>query len=267
MFDDFGRRLPSNEDRIFGDTPSFYYKLKQPDIDYDLILNRAIKHDLCGKNISTSNFKSVANSLLNKLKKNNDFSPLLNGVHIPFIYHETNKIIDLGKNLEEKILPALKESFTQKFPKAHFKAVLQSDSELRSNINPHPDTRYDEFLNDSLDGVIGWYFPQAFQEFDINSQRSQMIKLPELNDLKMCLSGGMDIGAAVVSTPELLISKDHYTPILCMSGLVHSDERLILLLKSYGPHMEFWCMSQMLSKKTTQVSEQWAGGLTVFSKF
>ena len=82
----------------------------------------------------------------------------------------------------------------------------------------------------------------------------------------MCLSGAMDIGAAVVGFPELLISKDHYTPILCMSSLVHSDKRLILALKSYGPHMEFWCMTQMLSKKTTQVSEQWAGGLTIFSE-
>ena len=83
----------------------------------------------------------------------------------------------------------------------------------------------------------------------------------------MCLSGGMDIGAAVVGSPELLINKDHYSPILCMSSFVHSDERLVLLLKAYGPHMEFWCMTQMLSKHTTQVSEQWAGGLTIFSEF
>ena len=52
-----------------------------------------------------------------------------------------------------------------------------------------------------------------------------------------------------------------------MSSFVHSDERLVLLLKAYGPHMEFWCMTQMLSKNTTQVSEQWAGGLTIFSEF
>ena len=51
-----------------------------------------------------------------------------------------------------------------------------------------------------------------------------------------------------------------------MSAFVHSDERLILVLKSYGPHMEFWCMTQMLSKHTTQVSEQWSGGLTLFDE-
>ena len=267
LFNDFGRRLPSDDDRLFGDKPSYYYKLNQPNIDYDLILERAKKYNFCSNDLSISSFKSKADLLFKKLKQDNNFNSLTNGVHIPFIYRHSDIKNDLGTSLEEKVLPAIKESFTNKFPEAHFKAVLQSNSELHGNIKLHPDSRYDKFLNRSLNGVIGWYFPQAFQEFDINSQRSQMLKLPELDDLEMCLSGGMDIGAAVIGVPELLISKDHYTPILCMSAFVHSDERLILLLKSYGPHMEFWCMTQMLSKNTTQVSEQWAGGLTIFSEF
>jgi hypothetical protein len=76
----------------------------------------------------------------------------------------------------------------------------------------------------------------------------------------------MDIGAALIGSPELLISDQFYTPILCMSAFAHSDERLVLLVKAYGPHLEFWCMTQMLSKHTTQVSEQWAGGLTIFTE-
>ena len=266
LFDDFGRRLPSDGDRLFSDKPSFYYKLNQPNFDYNLILERAKKYNLCSNLLSASDFKSKAETLLNKLKKNDNFVSLTNGVHVPFIYHHSDIKDDLGITLEDKILPALKGAFTEKFPDAHFKAVLQSNSELRGNIKVHPNSGYDGFLNASLDGNIGWYFPQAFQEFDIDSQRLQIAKLPELDGVKMCLSGAMDIGAAVVGFPELLISKDHYTPILCMSSLVHSDKRLILALKSYGPHMEFWCMTQMLSKKTTQVSEQWAGGLTIFSE-
>ena len=69
LFTDFGRRLPSDDDRVFGPTPSFYYKLKQPDINYDLILKRAKKYNLCKNDLSTADFKSVADSLLNKLKK------------------------------------------------------------------------------------------------------------------------------------------------------------------------------------------------------
>ena len=47
LFDDFGRRLPSDGDRLFSDKPSFYYKLNQPDIEYDLILKRSIKYNFC----------------------------------------------------------------------------------------------------------------------------------------------------------------------------------------------------------------------------
>ncbi|MDC0126866.1 hypothetical protein OAI28_01135 [Methylophilaceae bacterium] len=267
LFDDYGRRIPTVNDRVFRKEPSFYYKINQPNFDFNSILERAKKNLIGVDNLSAADFESKANSLLKKLKDNEDFSLLTNGVHVPFIYRNTSKGVDLGKNLEETILPALKESFTERFPDAHFKAVLQSNSELQNNIKVHPGSRYDKFLDDSFNGVIGWYFPQAFQEFDIDSQRNQMSKLPEINNVKMCLSGGMDIGAAVVGSPELLINKDHYSPILCMSSFVHSDERLVLLLKAYGPHMEFWCMTQMLSKNTTQVSEQWAGGLTIFSEF
>ena len=79
-----------------------------------------------------------------------------------------------------------------------------------------------------------------------------------------CLSGGIDICAALIGVPELLISDENYAPILCMSSYVHDDSRLVLLLKSYGPHLEFWCMTQMLSKNVTQVSEQWSGGVSIF---
>ena len=266
LFDDFGRRLPSNDDRVFGPKPSNYYKLKQPDISYNSILERLKENNLQIKNISSDDFKKHAESLLIKIKETDAFAALLNGVHIPFFYSDENPRSDLGTKLEEKILPALKSSFTERFPEAHFKAVLQSDSELKENISIEPNSGYDAFLDDCSDGVIGWYFPQAFQEFDIESQRKQMSKFPQNNNLKMCLSGGIDIGAAITGSPDLLIDKDFYTPILCMSSFVHIDERLILILKAYGPHMEFWLMTQMLSKYTKQVSEQWAGGITIYTK-
>ena len=265
LFDDFGRRLPAHGDRVFGDKPSFYYKLNQPKIDYELIFQRAKKYGLCPGNLSQTHFQTKATELLDSIKKDDNFSQLTKGVHIPFIYFNS-KIKDIGTDLEERILPALKNSFTDRFPNSHFKAVLQSDSELKNNISVHPDSAYTNFIDDSSDGIIGWYFPQVFQEFDIESQRAQIKKLPDIQEAKLCLSGGMDISATLISSPELLIDKDHYTPILCMSAYVHKDERLILVLKAYGPHMEFWCMTQMLSKYTQQVSEQWAGGLTIYTK-
>ena len=64
---------------------------------------------------------------------------------------------------------------------------------------------------------------------------------------------------------ELLVNIDDYPPVLCLSALKLSDERLMLCFKAYGQHLEFWCMSQMLAPGQKQVSEQWSGGLTVFA--
>lgn len=266
-FDDLGRRVPTNNVRVFGETPSQYYKLSQPDFNYSSILERSNKFNIAPKEITADKFQLKAESLINILKSNSDFANLLKGVHIPFVYRHSESESDLGANLENIVLPNLQKSFNERYPDAHFKAVLQSNSELHGNISLDPTSRYEEFMNTSAKGVVGWYFPQALQEYDIKSQRLQMSNLPTLRDVGICLSGGMDISAALIGLPELLISEEFYTPILCMSAFVHSDERLVLLLKSYGPHMEFWCMTQMLSKHTTQVSEQWAGGLTVFTEF
>jgi len=89
--------------------------------------------------------------------------------------------------------------------------------------------------------------------------------LPTFDGGKVCLSGGLDTCAALIGSPEILHSEDFYMPILIMSSYVYQDDRMVLLVKAYGPHLEFWCLSQMLTKKVTQVSEQWTGGLTLFN--
>jgi len=171
----------------------------------------------------------------------------------------------LGTDLEIFQLQKLKDSFGDKFPESHFKAVLQSDSKLKNNIILEPGVGYENFIDlAKKKTVVGWYFPQAFQEYDISSQRMRLAELPLPSDFNFCLSGGKDVCAALTGSPDLLISEEHYAPILCLSAYVHSDPRLILLIKSYGPHMEFWCMTQILSKGVMQVSEQWSGGITVY---
>ena len=266
-FDDHGRRVPTEDVRVFAEKTSQYYRLNQPDYNYSDILERSDKFNIAPKKVSAEQFQLKAESLLDVIKSNDDFAGLLNGVHIPFVYKHSKVENDLGANFENLILQNLQQSFNDRYPEAHFKAVLQSDTELNGNISLDPLSRYENFLDTSEQGVVGWYFPQVLQEYDIKSQRSQMGSLPKLPGAGVCLSGGMDIGAALIGTPELLVSSEFYCPILCMSAFAHSDERMILVLKSYGPHLEFWCMTQMLSKHTTQVSEQWAGGLTVFAKF
>lgn len=251
--------------RVFGKKPSFYYRLVQPAIDYRQILDRYKQIDAAPASLTEADFKSRAEFLLEKIKVSPNYANLLHGVHIPLVCWQEDQEPDIGANLESTLLPKLHKSFVSRYPDAHFKAVLQSNSVLPGNITLDPNSRYDAFLAAcEKSPVIGWYFPQALQEFDVNSQRLQMASLPPLEGANLCLSGGKDICAALTGTPDLLISDEFYAPVLCMSAYVHKDPRLVLLLKSYGPHMEFWCMTQMLTSDTPQVSEQWAGGLTVF---
>lgn len=265
IFDDNGRRVPGKDARVFGSAPSFYYKLNQPAINYELILNRSKRFNSVPEDVTPRDFKSKAEALLEKIKANDAYANLLKGVKVPFITGRKTRGSDLGEELERDLLPGLKESFGALFPEAHFKAVLQSNSELPGNVSLASGSRYQGLISAVEEGaIVGWYFPQALQEFDIQSQRTQMISLPEMEGVNVCLSGGIDICAAVAGIPDLLISDEFYTPILCMSAYSHSDPRLVLLLKAYGPHMEFWCMTQMLTKNTTQISEQWAGGLTAY---
>lgn len=264
-FDENGRRIPGEGARVFGSDPSFYYKLNQPDIEYGLILNRIKQFSFQEVNTSPSAFKAEAEALLKKIQDSEDYSGLLKGIKVPFVIGKKARSLDLGEELETDLLPSLQNSFNTQFPESHFKAVLQSNSELRGNLTIAAGSRYQELISATeTEDVVGWYFPQALQEFDISSQRDQMASLPEIQGAKICLSGGIEICSAISGLPDLLISEEFYTPILCMSAYTHADPRLVLLLKAYGPHMEFWCMTQMLTPNITQVSEQWSGGITIY---
>lgn len=266
-FSNLGRRIPETGMRVFNQTPSEYYRLNQPTLAYSEILGRLKKQDLAPAEVSDKSFESTAQSLLGLIESSYDFRHLLNGVHVPFVYADKHKLSDLGNHLEDHLLPSVQKSFNEVFPQSHFKAVLQSNSQLKGSVNIASHSGYESFVESSKQGaVVGWYFPQALQEFDVESQRRQMSSLPQLKEAHVCLSGAIDICAAVVGSPQLLISEDFYTPILCMSALEHIDPRMVLLLKAYGPHLEFWCMTQMLTKELTQVSEQWSGGLCIFKR-
>ena len=253
--------------RVFSEKPNYYYKIEKPKIDYPTILERSKKFNGLRQDFSLNEFKEKAQGLLEDIKEDQNYENLLKGVHVPFVFEHISKEQDVGRVLEDVLLPNLKNSFLDKYPENHFKAILQSDSKLPEQIKLDSTSNYRNLINASkLGPVVGWYFPQAFQEYDVKSQRSQLRYLESPKNTEICLSGGMDIISSLIGCPELLISENHYSPILCMSAYVHSDPRLVLLLKAYGPHLEFWCMTQMLTKETTQVSEQWAGGISIFTK-
>ncbi len=141
---------------------------------------------------------------------------------------------------------------------------MQGGSTLSGNLRVDERSRYKNLLDTATESdLIGWYFPQALQQFDIESQVKQIEELPHESGL--CLSGPMEVLAANIGKPNLLLNEEGYTPILTMPAVKHVDEKLTLALKSYGPHLEFWCLSNELAPGVKQVSEQWSGGISLYS--
>ena len=264
LFDGHGRRLPFEGMRVFEKVSRRYYQFDQPDVDFDAVLNRIYEHAHVGSVISPETFKAVCLDLLQELKDDASLAGILNGVHVPFVCPQMSADVDIGEEFEKDFLAAVGSSFVGAFPQYHFKATVQGDLGLGRNLRVAEGSRYEHFLNARRQGVVvGWYFPGALQAYDVASQRSQMATLPLPESL--VLSGGFDAAVALAGSPDLLMNRQAYPPVLCLSGFQHTDKRLMLCFKAYGQSLEFWCLSQMLTPTTTQVSEQWAGGLTCFT--
>jgi hypothetical protein len=251
--------------RVFGKVLRRYYRLKQPEIRFDAVLSRLDGHAGLGGAISAQQFESACQELKDAAKDDASLSGLFNGVHVPFVCPQTNQEADLGKEFEEHWLAAVQRSFVKSNPQHHFKRNLQGASPTLSEaLRVAEGSRYENLLRARKEGaVVGWYFPTALQEYDIASQRAQMRSLPLPETL--VLSGGLDAAAALVGSPDLLMNTETYPPVLCLSGFAHKDPRLMLCFKAYGLSLEFWLLGQMLVPGVTQVSEQWTGGLTMFT--
>lgn len=262
-FNENGRRKLTAPYRVFDSNNLDYYQIKYKESDFDSIIENYRAANYISSEGDIGKFKEITSKLKNKYSSKPAYAGLFNGVRVPFILPKLDAGKDLGRALIEDRLPLVENSFKKRYPAAHFKAVMQGGSTLHGNLKVSANSRYEEFLGAAADGpLVGWYFPQALQQFDIDSQTRQMAELPA--EPGVCLSGPAEILSAVIGKPDLLINEEGYSPILCMSAVTHSDERLALVLKAYGPHMEFWCLSQMLVPGVRQVSEQWAGGMTIY---
>ena len=260
-----GRNNPSKNCRVFSDVPKEFYKIDPLNIDYAAQHELAVANGLVSDSLDLSDVKAELTGVMDAIAGSEDYQNLLNGPAIPFCLSIPDGNDDLGTQLEDYWLPLLKKEYERQVPGTYFKATLQGDTELKESLTVSENSGYDGFLAKSANSTVaGYFFPTAFQEFDIKSQRARIADLPRLGDLEMCLSGPFEMIYSLIAYPKLLFSEDKYSPILCASALEHSDPRMVRMFKSYGPHLEFWLMTQMLTPTKTQVSEQWSGGITVF---
>jgi len=256
MFDSKGIFIPNSTHKVYSYPPSDYYRF-----NLDSVTN-TIKSISQANKVSIEKISSSLNELRSDIDQDQFLHNIVNGPSLPF-YIQRNVKSDIGAILQNDLLPQLDSSFRESFPSSHFKIITQDKQHLSGRLLPTPESGYHAFFDQiNSNDVIGFYFPAAFPQFAISAQRQAFISIP--SSLNICLSGPLDIVSAVTSFPTLLINPVHYSPILCMSGVHHVDHRLEAVLKSYGPHLELWILSNLLIHGLEQVSEQWYGGLTVY---
>lgn len=260
MFDAQGFFIPTTESRVFSYPPTNYYRLNQSHSFRELLDNLAHRYCL---NIDTLN--TQADALLRQLTNDvNLSSSSVTEIPIKPFFIKKQSILDIGSYLEDELLVELQSQFLSLYPSSHFKVISQDKNRLSSRIRPVDQTNYNYLLK-ALDrsDVFGLYLPLAFFQHSVSSQRSSFTALKSANNI--CLSGPIDIISSLINEPSLLIDNESYSPILCMSGVNHADPRLELCIKSYGPHLEMWILSNVLTPGVEQISEQWSGGITIFT--
>jgi len=258
MFDTRGHFIPGQDLSFFAYPPSNFYQL-------NLQSTRDIIHSIARLySIDRLSLSSSFDQLHSNITEDHSLASCLSGPHLPF-YLPASDITDVGTRLVEEVLPILSNEFTSTDLDAHFKAVIQDKKQLPNRLQPYPGTRYDELLKaNSNSPVVGFFFPLAFNQFSVSSQRKAFSLIQ--SNLSITLSGPLEICSALSASPRLLMHTESYSPILCMSGVQHVDQRLTCCLKSYGPHLEFWVLSNILLPGVEQVSEQWSGGITIYMK-
>ena len=263
LFDQTGWRIPSPSHRTYSNKKTDYYKLNEKINSIEEVFKSSLKYFPSLKDIEFESFLSHLDNLKELISKSDVYRNLLNSPFYPFIIPLNNNKVDIGEQLENYLLPLVEERFKDQFPEFHFKKTIQNNQPLSKKLSVSELSRYQKLIDLNQENIIcGFYFPEALSGFDIPSQKQQMRELPAFNDV--CLSGSLDICSALIGNPQMLVHKETYSPMICLTALNHADKRITCLFKSYGPHLEFWGLGNQLMPGVDQVSEQWTGGLSFY---
>ncbi len=263
LFDEHGRRIPYDGLRVHNQVSRRYFRLVQPAVDYATVLRRTIEClRIQDPPVSSEEFAGICGGILDSLRGDAALANLTKGVHVPFLCPPAipDRAVDL-----RRLLDAVNCSFTGQFPQADFMDLCQGKPDDSAKVSAG--SRYEK-LERARTGhyLIGVYFPDCLSEFDLASQRKQMDTLPQtVADAAIVLSGPAEAAAAFIGSPDLLVNEASYPHHLCLSAIQEPEDKVVYTFEAYGNNLRFRYRSNMLTPEVTQVSEQWAGGLTVFT--
>lgn len=250
-FDEYGRCIPVSLKAQVHNESRRYFSVVQPKVDYSEIYQRFDKYLAIGGQISLGDFKQRAEAIMAFLGNLSGYENITQGVGVPFILPKSEKM-DIGQAFEGTYLRGVQQSFDAMFPAHSFTSHCQSS--LDGILNITPGSRHESVINAiQKDVVVGYYFPCLLEY----SKPAAIEQLATLSD-NFLLAGGFDTAAAIIGSPDLLLRKDGYPPLLWLSGLEGGGEKIGYHFEAYGYDLTFNRRVHF-----DQAAEYWASGLVV----
>lgn len=250
-FDANGRCIPNDIAAEHHVETRRYFTFDQPAIDYDAIHARLVKHLAIKQPITAEDFAKRAEGVLDKLRDNPAYSNILNGIHVPFML-PVQESQDIGTQLDQRYINAVKASFEETFANNTFTNHYKDS--LTGKLSIAIDSRHEHLITAQSEKIIvGYYFP-CLMEYSVPAAIEQTATLPE----QFLLAGGYDTSAALVGSPDLLLKKDGYPPVLWMTALDTEKSGVGYHYEAYGYNLTF-------NRKPhfDRVAESWTSGLVV----
>ncbi len=228
-----------------------YYDLVQPALDYAAIHARAAAAFGGDDLPDVESFRQRAEAILARLRDNPAARGILAGVHVPFLLPKASHV-DIGTALETRYLPAVRDSYKATLPTYDY--VDHHTQRLDGHYGVAVDSRHDRLIDAmAADAVVGWYFP-CLGEFSVPAMIERVATLPD----DFLLAGGYDTCAALVGSPDLLMRRNGYPPLLWLAALSGAKAGESHYFEAYGYNLTFNRRMHF-----DQAAEYWNAGLVV----
>jgi len=245
LFDEFGRLIPNGIQAPVHQEVRRYYQLNQTPFDLDQIYKRTTQFLGQAEDISLSEFNAKIQKILEDLAGDPKTKNILKGTLVPFLIPKQASQ-SIGEIFHSKLLPGLKSSYEDYFPKYQF--IDHSLGHWTKDIKSNPASRQDEMIfNLDKKSQVGIIFP-CLSEYSFPAAYEALKTLPK----QFSLSGTIGLMSALIGSPYLLYHETAYSPMLWMSGDLHNEKDFGLCAEAYGynltinsrPHLgqlsEYW---------------------------
>lgn len=250
-FDANGRCIPHGISAEHHIETRRYFIFDQPKIDYNAVHARLVKHLNLKQTITAENFAQRAEAILTKLREDPTCSNILKGVHVPFIL-PMDESKEIGTQLDQLYIDAVKTSFEETFANNTF--TNHHKDHLAGKLSIAVDSRHEQLITmQSEQVIVGYYFP-CLMEYSVPAAIEQTARMPE----QFILAGGYDTSAALIGSPDLLLRKEGYPPVIWMAALDAEKSGVNYHYEAYGYNLTF-------NRKPhfDRVAESWTSGLVV----